>query len=60
MELSRQPLPIKIEIKGDHGDDIYRAYLVINRTLENHYASINARVVDAGYIIDCYPFAVND
>lgn len=60
MEFPRQPQPVKITITGDHGDDIYRAQLCIKRVLENNYASINSRIVDEGYIIDCYPFAVND
>lgn len=60
MEFPRQPLPVKITITGDHGDDIYRAYLLVHRIVENHYASTHNRITEAGYIIDCYPFAVND
>ncbi len=60
MELPRQPLPVKITITGDHGDDIYRAQLCIKRVLENAYANVEARIVNEGYLITCYPFAVND
>lgn len=60
MEFPRQPDPVKFTITGNHGDDIYRAFLLVNRILENNYASINSRITDEGYIIDCYPFAVND
>lgn len=60
MELPRQPGMVKIKIESGHGEDVYRAYLILKRSLENHYASINAYIVDEGYVIDCYPFAVND
>lgn len=60
MDFPRQPGSVKITIKADHGDDVYRAFLMIKRVLDNHYASTNSYIRDGQQIIDCYPFAVND
>lgn len=64
MEFPRQPGPVKVTITAEHPEDIYRAFLLIHRILDNNYASTHTSSVADGHteeqVIDCYPFAVND
>jgi hypothetical protein len=63
MEFPRQPGLVRIKIEADHPEDIFKAKFLIENAVRNHYADTNGyqdpRFVDT-FILDCFPFAIND